>query len=132
MAHRKGCFLTTLFYGVAGRRGPKKAAVAVAHRILVLAYHVIRDGSVYQEMGGDYIDRLRPERTAERLTRRLEQIGYQVVLTPSAEPVAAATALSARRERGLACTHAREPRRKLWARAAAATHGASPAFTSGE
>lgn len=119
VAHRKNCFLTTLFYRVARRRGPKKAAVAVAHRILVLAYHIIRDGSVYQEVGGDYFDRLHPERTAERLTRRLEQIGYQVVLTPRAElVVAAATAPSAPPrgrpclcgERGLACTHSRSAR----------------------
>ncbi len=58
----------------------KKAAVAVAHRLLTVVYVLIRDGGVYQERGGDYFDRRNPARTAKKLTRRLEQIGYEVVL----------------------------------------------------
>lgn len=60
----------------------KKAAVAVAHRILMLAYYIIRDGSIYQEAGGEVYDRRNPERTAKRLARRLQRIGYEVTLTP--------------------------------------------------
>jgi transposase len=71
VAHMKDCFLTAVFYRLARNCGMKKAAVAVAHRILVIAYHIIRDGTEYREQGGDYFDRLHPERTAERLTRRL-------------------------------------------------------------
>jgi Domain of unknown function (DUF5615) len=47
------------------RRGDKKAIVAVAHSILVIAYHVLRDGQSYRELGSDYFDHL----NAERLTR---------------------------------------------------------------
>lgn len=75
----KDCFLTAVFYRVAARRGLKKAALAVAHKILVIAYHLIRDGVTYQDPGGDYFDRRNPERLAKRLARRLERIGYQVV-----------------------------------------------------
>lgn len=82
VAHQKDCFLTALFYRIAYRRGLKKAAMAVAHRILIIAYHVIRDGSEYRESGGDYFDRLHPERTAQRLANRLTRIGFDVVLTP--------------------------------------------------
>ena len=122
VAHKNDCFLTALFYRTARRRGMKKAAVAVAHRILIIAYQVIRDGSEYQEYGGDYFDRQHPQRTAERLARRLERIGYQVVLTPGArsgEPAAAPPMKSDARgrpcqcaERGIPCTHAPRPEPK--------------------
>ncbi len=85
VSHMKDCFLTALFYRVAQKRGMKKAAVAVAHRILIIAYFIIRDKTEYQEYGGDYFDRRQPERTAQRLTQRLMRIGYDVVLTPRTE-----------------------------------------------
>jgi transposase len=81
VAHSKDCFLTALFYRVASRRGLKRAALAVAHRVLIIAYHIIRDGTVYRELGRDYHDRRHPERTAARLTQRLKGIGYEVTLT---------------------------------------------------
>jgi transposase len=65
VAHMKDCALTALFHRIAARAGTKKAAVAVAHRILMLAYYIIRDGSIYQEAGGDVYDRRNPERTAK-------------------------------------------------------------------
>ena len=60
----------------------KKAAVAVAHRILMLHYYIIRDGSIYQEAGGDVYDRRNPERTAKRLAHRLQRIGFEVTPKP--------------------------------------------------
>jgi transposase len=86
-ARKKDCFLTALFCRIAMRRGPKRAAMAVAHRVLVIAYYVIRDGTIYHEIGGDHYDRRNPDRTARRLTQRLERIGFQVTLTRTAEPV---------------------------------------------
>ncbi len=83
VSHKKDCFLTALFLRIASRRGVTRAAMAVAHRVLVIAYYVIRDGSEYHELGGDHYDRKNPERTARRLTQRLEHIGYQVTLTPA-------------------------------------------------
>lgn len=79
-ARTRDCFFAALFYRIAQRRGMKKAAVAVAHRLLRVVYLLIRDGGVYYERGGDYFDRRNPERTAKKLTRRLEQIGFQVAL----------------------------------------------------
>jgi transposase len=76
VAHKKNCFLTALFYRIASRRGSKRAAMAVAHRVLTIAYCILRDGTVYREAGADYFDRLHPERTARRLIRRLQNIGY--------------------------------------------------------
>jgi len=58
--------------------------MAVGHRILTIAWHIIRDGAVYREAGGDYFDRLHPDRSARRLVRHLQQIGFDVLLTRTA------------------------------------------------
>ncbi len=79
-ARTRDCFLAALFHRIAHRRGLKKAAVAVAHRVLIIAWSIIRNGSEYQERGGDHFDRLHPERTARKLIRRLEKIGFEVAL----------------------------------------------------
>ena len=79
-ARTRDCFLAALFNRIAHRRGFKKAVVAVAHRILTIAWSIIRNGSEYQERGGDHYDRLHPERTARRLVRRLERIGFDVAI----------------------------------------------------
>jgi transposase len=59
-----------------------KAAVAVAHSILVIVYHVIDTGKCYHNLGGDYFaKRVDPERRARQLTRQLAQLGYEVTIT---------------------------------------------------
>jgi transposase len=85
VAHMHDCALTALFYRVAAHAGMKKAAVAVAHRILMLAYYIIRDGTEYRDAGGDYYDRRNPTKTAKRLTRRLERLGFEVTVKPRME-----------------------------------------------
>ena len=52
----------------------------------MIAYSILKTGTVYQELGGDYFDQLHPDRTARRLVRRLERLGLQVTLAPSANP----------------------------------------------
>jgi transposase len=81
------CFLAASFFRTAQRRGLKKAAVAVAHRILIIAWHILAEPGVeYQERGGAFFDRRNPERTARKLARRLEAIGYQVSLVAPPKP----------------------------------------------
>ena len=75
---KKDCYLTALFRRVSIKGGRKKAALAVAHRMLIIAWHIIQDGTVYEELGGNHFDRLHPDRSARRLIKRLEQIGFQV------------------------------------------------------
>lgn len=95
-ARTRNCFFAALFYRIAQRRGLKKAAVAVAHRLLKVVYWLIAEGGVYREKGGDFFDRRNPARTAKRLTRRLEQIGFSVSLTPQPLlPVAPSQVVSA-------------------------------------
>jgi transposase len=84
--NRKRTFFTTLFFRISRRAGMKKAAVAVAHRLLLVAYHLIRDGSRYREQGPDYFDRLHPERTRNKLIQRLNQLGFEVQLAPRIKP----------------------------------------------
>ena len=79
-SHKRDCFLAALFHRLAGRRGVQKATVAVAHRLLTILYLLIQDGGVYRERGGDYFDRLHPERTAKKMIQRLERIGFQAIL----------------------------------------------------
>lgn len=85
---KKNCYLAAFFYRKAGKHGIRKAIVATAHHLLVIAFCVLRDHTEYREMGGDYFDRLHPERTRNRLVRRLQRLGHHVVLTPRVELVA--------------------------------------------
>jgi transposase len=80
-ARTHNCFFSALFARIAHKHGVKKAAVAVAHRLLKVVYCLIAEGGVYRERGGDYFDRRNPTRTAKKLTQRLERIGFQVSLT---------------------------------------------------
>ena len=84
--NRKRNFFTAFFYRISNRAGMKKAAVAVAHRMLTIMYSMIRNGSSYRENGVDYFDRLHPVRTANRLTARLERLGFYVRLEPKLLP----------------------------------------------
>ena len=61
-----------------------RQATAVAHSILVIAYHVLRDGQPYRELGGDYFERLNADRLTRYLTKRLGALGYAVTLTKRA------------------------------------------------
>ena len=61
-------------------RGHKKAIVAVAHSLLVTAYHVLARQTTYHELGADYHDRRHSERVARRALQTLEQQGYRVTL----------------------------------------------------
>lgn len=111
-SRKRDCFLAALFHRLAGRRGLKKATVAVAHRLLTLIYLLIRDGGVYQERGGDYWDRLHPERTARKMIQRLERIGFEAILkrkpfttVPPALAVPAEVCSKCHRWRLAACVH---------------------------
>ncbi len=87
--HTKNTYLSTQYHRLAGRRGSKKAIVAVEHSILVIAYYLLQRHEAYRELGGDYFDKRRPEATANRLVKRLERMGFQVTLQASSAPLAA-------------------------------------------
>jgi transposase len=86
-AHTKNTYLSALYHRIAGRRGRKKALVAVAHAILVIVYYVLSRKQSYQELGGDYFDQRERQMIERRAVRRLERLGYQVQLQPI-QPIA--------------------------------------------
>ncbi len=97
-ARMKGTALAAQYQRVAARRGAKRAIMAVAHRLLIIAYHVIARREPYRELGADYLERRRPMAVVDRLVQRLRQLGVEVTVstgeppsTPPAGGVAVAT-----------------------------------------
>src|SRR3954447_17746474 len=72
------------FLRLKGRCGPKKAAVAVAASILTTVYHMLRDGTCYQDLGPNYFARRNPARTARKLADRIRSLGYIVEIRSAA------------------------------------------------
>lgn len=83
-ARSRGTYPQAQFLRLKARRGPMKAAVAVAGTILTAAYHVLRDGVRYQDLGPDHFVRHERARVAQRLTRRLRELGYEVTISQAA------------------------------------------------
>ncbi len=78
----KGSYFGAQYRQIARRRGPNKAAVAVAHSLTELIWHLLSTGEVYQDLGDDYFQRRRdPERQARRMVAQLEGLGYTVTLS---------------------------------------------------
>lgn len=82
---KRDAYLSSQFKQIARRRGKRRAAVAVAHSILVSAYYILADGTTYQDLGPDHFDRLSPERLRRYYVSRLRQLGYEVTLRDAAE-----------------------------------------------
>jgi transposase len=83
-ARTRDTYLSAQYHRIAARRGAKRAAVAVAHTILIIAYHILKNGTQYQEMGATYFDERDKEALVRRVTKRLTALGYEVVLNKAA------------------------------------------------
>ena len=81
--HSKGTYLAAQYRRLAARRGRKRALVGVAHSLVHIIYHILKEGRVYQELGGDYFDRLQGDRLTRHLVKRLESLGHHVTLEPA-------------------------------------------------
>jgi len=77
-------YLAAQYRRLSARRGKKRAAVAVAHSILKIAYHLIKEGTIYVDLGATYFDQRNREANQKRAVKRLEALGFQVTLTPIA------------------------------------------------
>jgi transposase len=80
-AKTRGCYLAEKHRRLRARRGEMRAHVAIAHTILIAVYHMLANGSDYQDPGPTYLDRIDQRRTANQLTRRLRDLGYDVQIT---------------------------------------------------
>jgi transposase len=85
--HAKGSYLKDKYYRLKARRGALRAALAIAHKILVAAYHMLAKGLAYRDLGAAYLDQIGQRRTVANLQRRLERLGYHVTLQRTAEVV---------------------------------------------
>jgi transposase len=83
-AKAKGTYLRDKFYRLKARRGYKRAAVAIAHKILVAIYHMISHRVCYNELGDLYLDKLNKHHLTRNLVHRLERLGYTVTLEQKA------------------------------------------------
>lgn len=83
-ARQKHSYLAAQYRRIAARRGAQRAAMAVAHSILVIIYHLLSERIPYEEKGEAFFDEQDRQRTEKRLVRQLERLGHQVTLQPLA------------------------------------------------
>ena len=77
-ARKKNSYFQAQFPRLKARRGPKKAAVAVAASILTTAYHMMANGTCHQDLGPSHFARRDPDRTAQKLAKRMRSLGSEV------------------------------------------------------
>ncbi len=82
-SRKKGSYLKEKFHRQKARRGYKRAAMTIAHKILVAAYHMLSTGASYKDLGDAYLDDVAQRRITKGLVRRLERLGYQVTIAKS-------------------------------------------------
>ena len=84
-ARSRDTYLSAQFWRLSRRIGKKKAAIAVGHSILVIAWHLLANDCDYDDLGGDYFTRrTNPDRRRDQLIGQLHDLGYQVTLKPVA------------------------------------------------
>jgi transposase len=81
---KKGSYLQAQFHRLRSRRGPKKALCAVAASMLTAIYHMLTDGTGYQDLGADHFDHRSTEARARRLVSQLAKLGFDVEIKPLA------------------------------------------------
>lgn len=82
VARTRDNYLAAQYQRIARRRGKYRAAGAIAHSVLVIVYHMLRDKRPYTDLGGDYFEKLDTARLERHHVNRLNQLGYEVTLTP--------------------------------------------------
>jgi transposase len=83
----KNTYFAARFHRLAGKRGSKRAIVAIGHKILVLAHYLLQHNCPFRELGADYYQRLRAPSLSQSLVRRLQRLGYQVTLAPAPQVI---------------------------------------------
>ncbi len=84
-ARTKDSYLSSQYHRIRGRRGPGRASVAVGHKILVIAWHLLSTGETYNDPGADYFEKRRASPARQkRLVAQLEAMGHTVTLEPAA------------------------------------------------
>lgn len=79
---KKDSYFQAQYRRLAGRRGKKRALVAVGHSLLVVIYHILKDNLTFKDLGADHFEKLNVKRLIPKLVKRLENLGYEVSITP--------------------------------------------------
>ena len=79
-AHTKDTYLASRYHRLVGRRGKKRALVAVGHSLLVISHYVLKRRQAYYDLGSNYFEELHRQRMERNLVKRLENLGYKVTL----------------------------------------------------
>lgn len=79
-SRKRGCFYKAKYYRLKSRRGGGRAALAIAHKLLVCIYHMLSGNTAYRELGEDYFDMRDTQRATRRYVRRLQDLGFTVIL----------------------------------------------------
>ena len=83
-SRKKNSYLQAQYLRIRSRRGAKKAIGAVAASMLTAAYHMLKDGTLYQDLGADHFDNRAKGKHVLRLVNRLQNLGFDVQITPLA------------------------------------------------
>jgi transposase len=86
VSRTKNTYLGAQYAQIASRRGKKRAAVAVAHSILVSAYYMLQRHEPYREVGNDWFDQRHADAHTRRLVAQLRRLGHTVILDPATSP----------------------------------------------
>lgn len=76
----KGTYLRDKYHKLKARRGAKRAAIAIAHKILISVYYMLKEGVAYKELGEDYLDKRNRDKTVKYYLRQMERLGFEVLI----------------------------------------------------
>lgn len=80
----KSSYFAACFHRLAGRRGAKRAIIAVAHRILIALYHMLKEGKPFHDLGATYYDERHQTQLIKRTQHRFAQLGLKLTVEPLA------------------------------------------------
>ncbi|MDQ2803678.1 MAG: IS110 family transposase, partial [Pseudomonadota bacterium] len=80
----KGSYYRDKYNRLRARRGPMRALIAIAHKLLVAAFHMLATGEPFRDLGESYLDQVARKRSTAKLVQRLANLGYDVTLVPKA------------------------------------------------
>lgn len=80
----KGSYYRDKYNRLRARRGPVRALLAIAHKLLIAAFHLLATGEAFRDLGEGYLDQITRKRSTARLVQRLSNLGYEVTLVPKA------------------------------------------------
>jgi transposase len=81
---KKDCYLSAQFKRLAARRGVRRAVMAVAHTLLIIAYTMLKTGKGYHELGGNYLEQINKDQLQRYFVKRLQRLGLKVTVEPAA------------------------------------------------